>query len=80
MDANWKVAKISPTANEKGARTIKATDRSVSVLANTLYIDYAMHRYPNAEALIKGKDDPVLIRVEGKVRVVIMPIDPALAK
>ncbi len=77
---DWKVAKIAPAANSKGLRTITASDRSVSVLVNTLYLDYAMHRYPTAASFIKSKDDPILIRVEGKIRVVIMPIDPGLAK
>ena len=80
MDANWKLAKVSPSANEKGLRTITASDRSVSVLVNTLYVDYATHRYPKADTFIKGKDDPILMRVEGKIRVVIMPINPGLAK
>jgi hypothetical protein len=80
MNADWKLAKISPATNEKGWRTVKATDRSVSVLVNALYMDYATHRYPKADTFIKSKDDPILIRVEGKLRVVIMPIDPDLAK
>ena len=80
MGVDWKLAKISPSANEKGLRTITATDRSVSMLVNTLYLDYAMHRYPKAATFIKSKDDPILIRVEGKLRVVIMPIDPGLGK
>ena len=72
--AEWKNASVVRSSQDDRCWTIRSVDGTVSTSVQSLYIEYLHERYPASSIRMKGKFDPVLFLVGGKVRASVMPV------
>jgi hypothetical protein len=70
----WREATVVPNKSEDRTTMIKSADGKISVMVDPLYLEYLAQRYPGANIKIRGRTEPIIFVVGGKIRASLMPI------
>ena len=70
----WKPAKKNPNPAKQGTDELVADAGGTRCFINPVYVSYVLARYPKADILIKGPNDPALFTVNGQVKAVVSPL------
>jgi hypothetical protein len=73
LPAEYHPARMREKSSREGYVEFETDTPKIQAFVNPVYVAYVQARYPGSAVLLRGKYDPVVFTVDGRIRALILP-------